>query len=216
MPLDTTIQEIVESAVKAEKMFTSVDIANTIKLKGIWIRNREVRNWMREAFSTPSRFPDYMISQILVCNDTTLASLYHPVWLDPSDYNDRDQKALTPVQVRNIQKQLAGSDKDDSVPDINDVLNKDDNSDDDSNNDDLSIIIKSVDRIKIPGVIIRKLGWEPGDTIDPASIMSHRVIPSTLTVNSDYRVSIPRSAINWGTDPVKVMYQKGKVVFEKA
>lgn len=215
MPLDATIQEVVESAVKSEKMFTSVDIANIIKNKGIWVRNREVRDWVRHAFSDNSRFPDYMVSDILVCNDTTLTRLYHPVWEDPNNYTDRDQRAITPKEVKDIQKRLTGTDKDDAVPDIGDVLNNDDQ-DSTSNDDELSIVISSLDRLKIPGIIIRKLGWEPGDTIDPALIKSHKVIPATLRVNNDYRVSIPRSSINWGTSPVKVIYKKGKVIFEKA
>ena len=222
MPLDTTIRDTVKKFVDDEKMFTSVDIATDIKKRGIWVRTVEVRAWLQRNFDKDSLMGDYNSSQIGVCNNTTLATLYHPIWQDPNEYQDRDQQPLTPIDVKNIQLTLKNQLRPDTAPDINDVFDaaqtpdsdgSDDNKDD---NDDEGYTITSVERLKIPGALIRKLGWKPGDTIDPALIQTSRTIPATLKVNKDYRVSIPRNSVDWGTSPVKLKVKGGRIVFEKA
>jgi len=208
--MDNIIKQRVLEHIKGNKMFTSVDIANCIKREGIWVRNVVVRNWLQNNFNDKSIFDSYAISQITVCNNSSLASLYHPFLSDPKDYTDTDQKPLTPDEVKEIYKNKVGTPRADAIPDITDILTQ--KVEDDT---DLSIVISSVNRIKIPGMIIRKLGWKPGDLIDPSLILTHKVLPNNLRMNSDYRVSIPRSSVNWGVNPVIVMLKNGKVVFEK-
>lgn len=214
MQYEATIRAKVEEFIKAEKLFTSVDIANAIKNDGIWIRNTEVRNWIQSNFNDKMLFGDYVLTPIHVCNGTSLASLYHPALSDPNDYTDRDQRSLTPDDVKAIQKAKVGTPSPAKAPDIKDMLSTDD--DDDDTTPTMSIIIRSTERIKIPGLMIRELGWTPGQNIDPALILTDSVLPPTLTVNTDYRVSIPRTAVKWGTSPVKVILKDGKIQFEKA
>jgi hypothetical protein len=213
MPLDVTIKDTIKKFVEDEKMFTSVDISNDIKKRGIWVRNVEVTHWLKKNFSTNKLFDTFTKSQISVCQNLNLAFLYHPIWSNPNDYKDRDQKPLTPVEVSRIKKDLKDQLRDDTTPDIKDIFDEPEDSQDD---DDEEFIIHSVERLKIPGALIQKLGWKPGDTIDPALIQTPRTIPSHLKVNKDYRVSIPRSAVDWGTNPVKLKIKNGRIIFEKA
>jgi hypothetical protein len=217
MVYQTSVLEKVTEFIKEDKMFTSVDIANAVKADGLWVRNREVRDWLQENFSNKTIFLNYTISQILVCNGSTAASLYHPVLLNPDDYVDRDLHPLTPDEVKAIAKAKIGTVKDSAAPDLNVMLGNSSDDEEDVDDDiEMSIIIRSVDRIKIPGAMIRALGWVPKQTIDPALILTTSVISGDLTVNDDYRVSIPRSALPWGTDPVLVMLKGNKIHFKKA
>lgn len=213
----TSVLEKVTEFIKEDKMFTSVDIANAVKADGLWVRNREVREWLQENFTDKTIFSNYVISQIKVCNNSTFASLYHPVLIDPNSYINRDLHPLTPDEVKAIAKAKLGTIKDSAAPDIKNML-KDPSSYDEEDEEDveMSIVIRSLQRIKIPGSMIRAIGWVPQQTIDPALILTTNVISGDLKVNDDYRVSIPRSAVPWGTDPVLVMLKGKKIHFEKA
>ena len=217
MKYHATVLEKVSEYVKEGKMFTSVDIANEVKKEGLWVRNRDVRDWLQENFSDKDLFVDYVISQIYVCKGNSVASLYHPALMDPNTYMDRDQRPLTPDEVKTISQQKVGTVKDSMAPDINKMIpDPFEDDEDDDKGADITITIRSKDRIKIPGAMIRELGWIPGQNIDPALILTTNVISGNLTVNDDYRVSIPRSAVPWGKDPVNVILRNGKIHFEKA
>jgi hypothetical protein len=216
MQYEATVLEKVTEAIIANKMFTSVDIANAVKREGLWVRNHEVRNWLQDNFMNKSLFQDYAISQISVCNNSSFASLYHPALNDPNDYLDRDQRPLTPDDVKAIQKANAGKVK--SAADINKILATSDGDEDEEDDStiEMSVVLNSFERLKIPGCMIRTLGWKPGQIVDPALILTTSTIPGKLKVNDDYRVSIPRNAVPWGISPVKVMLKQGKIHFEKA
>jgi hypothetical protein len=219
MQYHATVLEKVTEFIKEDKMFTSVDVANAVKSEGLWVRNREVRDWLLENFSDKNLFGDYAISQIYVCNGSSVASLYHPALSDPNDYLERNQQPLTPDEVKAIALKKVGTVKDSMAPDLNKMLP--DTFDDDDDDDhgvvvDMTITIRSKDRIKIPGAMIRAIGWVPGQIVDPALILTTNTISGSLVVNDDYRVSIPRSAVPWGTDPVNVILKGGKIKFEKA
>lgn len=216
MQYHATVLEKVTEAIKKEQMFTSVDIANAVKSEGLWVRNREVRDWLLENFSDKNIFGDYIISQIYVCNGSSVASLYHPALSDPNNYLERDQVPLTPDEVKAIAASKVGTVKDSMAPDLNKILPDASEDDDDGVVVDMTITIRSKDRIKIPGAMIRAIGWVPGQIVDPALILTTNTIPGHLKVNDDYRVSIPRSAVPWGTDPVNVILKGGKIHFEKA
>jgi hypothetical protein len=209
MALEVTIKAKVQEYIKKEEMFTSVDIANAIKREGVWVRVREVRDWLHANAKDQSLFGDYGQSTVIVCNGSAQATLYHPIFKDASEYTSLDQVSLTPDEVKDIQKKVAGTTNVKATPDITAIF-------DNTSTPDLSVIIKSKERIKIPGEITRKLGLKPGDRVDPALIKTHTVITKDLYVNSDYRISIPRSSVNWAPSPVKVMLKDGEVVFDKA
>jgi len=209
MALEASIKAKVQEYISKEEMFTSVDIANAIKRDGIWVRVKEVRDWLHANSNDQTLFGDYGQSTIDVCGGKAQATLYHPAFKDPNEYVARDQVSLTPDEVKDIQKKVAGTTNASATPDITAVF-------DNTSTPDLSVVIKSKERIKIPGEITRKLGLKPGDRVDPALIKTHTVITKDLYVNSDYRISIPRSSVNWAPSPVKVMLKSGEVVFDKA
>ena len=102
MQLEATIKAKVQDFTARHEMFTSVDISNAIKSDGIWIKNREVAEWLRTNFSDVSLFGDYQQTVIQVCGDKAEAALYHPLMTDPNIYTNRDQRALTPDDVKII------------------------------------------------------------------------------------------------------------------
>lgn len=210
MSMEATIKQKTQEFVARKVMFTSVDISNAIKTDGVWVRNSEVRSWLRANSKDPSIFDGYAASTIMVCGGNTEATLYHPSLDNPDDYSERNQQPLTPDAVKAIQKQKIGQPIPSSAPDIDDVLSTP------TNKADMEAVISTKERVKIPALMIKALGWSVGDTIDPALIKTHRVISPTLKVSKEGRVSIPRTAINWGTAPVKVMLKNGVVEFDKA
>lgn len=210
MQLEATIKGKILDAVSKKELFTSVDISNRIKKEGGWVRVSEVRGWLQDNFQDKTLFGDYIVSKILVCDGKSEASLYHPFSKTSDEYTDRDQISLTPDEVKDIQKKIVGTPKIDATPDITQVL-----SDNDQDVESYAII-KTEERIKIPGHMVKKMGLKPGDSVDPALIKAHSVLPARLIVNKDYRVSIPRSSVLWGTSPVKVMLKKGVITFDKA
>jgi len=211
---DSLIEEVVTQFIEDEEMFTSVDIANTIKKEGIWIRNIEVRDWLRENADDADIFGDYEYGPILVCNGARHATVYYPSYRNPQEYEPTNQKALTPSEVEAIHRSRhpgtntpTAKDSDGKAVDLLDLL------------DDVEMerVIASSERIKIPGAMIRKLGYKPGDTVDPSIIKTHSPIPKRLKVNKDYRLSIPRTCVNWSNNPIKVKLKENKeIIFEKA
>lgn len=217
MDKSSVIETKIRDFIKKDRSFTSVDIANAIKEDGIWIRNIEVRDWLKSNIQDSDIFGEYESELIEVCSGTRTATLYRPSWADSNDYDERDQIALTPDQVNAISSQ----DKKPSTSKKNNSI-KDTADDEDiitmvnPKGVDIRRTIYSTERIKIPGVIIKKLGLRPGDNVNPMLLKTHRPVPSRLKVNSDYRVSIPRDCVNWGNDPINVMLKGKEIIFEKA
>lgn len=211
-----SVQEKVVEYINDERLFTSVDIANAVKREGLWVRNREVRDWLRENFGDKAIFKNYTSTQITVCNGSSAATLYHPEDVDADAYIETDQQPLTPDEVKAIAKTKVGKVK--ITPDLDKILQPPsfDDEDEDKAPIEMEAIIRSVDRIKIPGSMIRKLGWVPGQIVDPALILTSKVLSGDLVVNGDYRVSIPRTSVPWGTSPVKLILKGGKIHFKKA
>jgi len=226
MKYENSVLEKVKEFIDQEQMFTSIDIANALKNDGLWIRNIEVRDWLHKNFQNKDLFKGYIVSPISVMNNNK-ASLYHPALGNPEDYQERNQLPFTPDQVKAIQKVKKGQYKSDL--DIKKILNPPKISNKSSRtvnkngkklrksslNSD-SVVLCSKDRLRIPAAYIRKIGWKPGDKIDPSVILTTKVISSDITVNYDNRVSIPRNSVPWGEKPVKVSYKDGKIHFSKA
>ena len=101
MSNDTTIAAKVDEFVGEELAFTSVDVANSIKADGTWIRNREVAAWLRRW--TPVL--GYCISRVTVSLEsgaTTQAAVYLPVSKSVADYVETAQRAMTPAEFEQI------------------------------------------------------------------------------------------------------------------
>lgn len=209
------IQKKVQEYISKEEMFTSVDISNAIKENGDWISNRDVRDWLKSNFSSDPMFSNYDRTSITVCNDSVAATLYHPAYKLAEDYEPRNQHALTPSEVDAI-KRAKSSQPAKSPADIVQILRTSSASTSGSKQVGLVRIIRSVERIKIPGALIKKLGYQPGDRIDPSKIKTDNPIPGRLIVNKDYRFSIPRTCVGWDHQPVKILLKSDKIVFEKA
>jgi hypothetical protein len=241
MSFSSEVRAAVLEFAAAKKQFTSVDIANEVKKTGKWIRNREVAAELRNLFTTgDTAFDGYDSGRIPVDSGSKTATLYLPCGSDPQDYKDRDQKALGPtarpnfphlqqghtapsapapqatratpaksvgkgiikrVPRKSMKTQAAGK------VDVADVLSTD---------IIMSKVITTKERIKIPGPMIRKLGWVPGQPVDLSRIKTHNELPVGVVVAKDYRVSIPRAAVNWGHGPVKVILtSKNDIIFDK-
>lgn len=219
----------VKSFIEKDIMFTSVDISNAIKSDGIFIRNVVVAEWLRKNCSDVDLFSDYSVTSINLDNGHR-ANLYHPTHLNADDYKARGQKALTPVDVDKIRGKAVAKIFS-SVPSKQQAKANAKRNPAMGNNSkaaygtkvsvsqvsDKKYLINSEERIKIPAAIIRKLGWKPGDKIKTDKVVAKNAkLPDRLVVNADYRVSIPRSCVPWGTAPVKVYIEDSVVCFEKA
>lgn len=234
MDKNKTIRESVEEFVKNDTAFTSVDIGNAIKRKtlNMNIRNRDVATWLRDNVHTDSIFQDYDTVPISVNNEQSTATLYFPHWTDPEDYNSRDQKALGPDDVEDLQKQsgmtikapvISTDDKDDedryedSKVDIADLFDDGDQYNPDGNGVRLKKRLASVDRLWIPSDIVEALGLNPGDTVDISKVKIHKgKLNPELKVHYDGRFAIPRRCVDYGTDPIKVILKGDVIYFEKA
>jgi hypothetical protein len=115
--MSTVVEEIIiESATKdfLQKLnwFTSVDIANRIKLTGNWVRNSTVAEYLRRnALSLATKegvdYKRTLIPVTLWDGGTSEAFLYHPEDEDPLEYvlsGYANQRALDPVSGEKEQK----------------------------------------------------------------------------------------------------------------
>lgn len=206
----------VKDFISKDEMFTSVDIANAIKNTGVFIRNIQVAEWLRNNFSDADLFAGYMISFIQVNGGQQTARLYHPNHKDPDNYATRDQVALTPDDVDKIKNNSIKTVLK-AVPTVQ--KNKKNNSKPKSSSNGAvkKYRISSLERIKIPGEITRQLGFKPGDKVEPSKIVAKNAkLPDKLSVNSDFRISIPRNCVPWGVAPVNVFLDNNVICFEKA
>lgn len=117
---EKTIRDTVIEFVNDEQFFTSVDIGNAVKRKtlSMSIRNKDVAEWLRKNMSIDPAMQDYDSVPISVNNGQNTAALYFPHWMDPEDYHTRDQKALGPDDIAELQKNagvIPTTDVDDSV-----------------------------------------------------------------------------------------------------
>lgn len=85
------ISDKVNAFVKDKMLFTSVDVANSIKEDGTWLRNSEAAYWLRTVFDEGT----YTSEQIDVGNGL-VANLYLPVGSSSANYTGAGRKAITP------------------------------------------------------------------------------------------------------------------------
>lgn len=245
MNKDNVIQAKVQELVDSNTMFTSVDVTRALWDDGhTEVHCGDVRAWLKKEFkprggASPVTGGDtYVTEHITVKNGTVGATLYLPGWADSDDYQDRDQDASYPTTqqastapaatqpvtkpVTSKSMRVKGSPSapkpmttTDGNPDVDDVLS--DADDVDESDIIQSKVIGTTERVKIPGSMIRQIGWQPGDTVDLSRIHTHVAVPARLKVNADGRVSIPRCSLNWDMKPVRVCLTKDlDIVFQKA
>jgi hypothetical protein len=169
------IQEKVKDFMQQNKMFTSVDICNSIKIDGTWIHNKEVAIWLRSNFYTLNDQNQFAVSQITV-GQNLQANLYHPVMANPFDYKDTNQKALTPDDFKSTHKFDATVSKASTIA-----------------NSPIAFNSSGTGRIRIPAEYVKEVGLNPGDTVNP-SLFSVPV-SSNLKVHKDGRISISRKSV---------------------
>jgi hypothetical protein len=180
-------------------MFTSIDIANSIKKNGAWVRNSEVAKWLRD--NALSIAPSYNSVKIVVKNNHN-ASLYFPSNANPDDYKDRDQDALPPVQK--TQTSQTHTQTVNLWSKILDGPKK------------VEIRCDKDARLRIPAELVKQLGWGPGDKVDKAKILvNQQDIHDDLVVHSDGRIAFPRHCVAWGDGPVLAFISQGSLCFEK-
>ncbi len=197
------IEKKIKSFIDQELMFTTVTVSNAIKKEGSWVRVTDVRSWLKSNFSDADLFGEYDDEVIAVRQGSERATLYKPTWKDAEDFDQTDEPALTPADVGSVLKvkRTSTTSKKKTPDPLDDVF------------DHPYKIISSLERIKIPGDFIKKLGWKPGDKVDADKIKASP-LPSRLKVNSDYRVSIPRASIAVKGRDVKVILNTDEDIIE--
>lgn len=97
MSNDATIAAKVAEFVGEEKGFTSVDICNSIKGDGTWIRNREVASFLRR-WSPPVGYYSARVTVTLEGGGSASAAVYMPNTMTPAEYVETSQSAMTPAE----------------------------------------------------------------------------------------------------------------------
>jgi hypothetical protein len=87
------------------KMFTSVDIANSLKQRGDWVRNRDVADFLRT--NVVNMAPQYGFKYTTTTIDVKLpngsnteATLYHVSGTNAATYTKTNQKAMSPDEAK--------------------------------------------------------------------------------------------------------------------
>jgi hypothetical protein len=183
-------------------MFTSVDIANSIKKDGTWVKNREVAHWLRTNALTVALC--YTSTPIQVGQGAHTATLYHPTGTNPDDYTDRDQEAIPPPHVpQSVSTTPAASVVSPQIPAP-------------AQSKKLKIRPDNDGRLRIPAALVSQLGWKPGDKVDKSKILvNNKDVSEELIVHKDGRIAFHRSHVAWGDGPVMVFFSNGHICFEK-
>lgn len=241
MKTDDLIKKAVFALVEREELFTSLDISQSIKKGGSFVRNASCRDWMHANFleyvnesasgnifadpNIPAKFSQYILESIKVRGGSAYATLYRPKHKDSKEYSMCDQVPLTYAEVEKIKelRETYGSTKSTNGIPTSVTLAKKRQIPDitdilDGDTDIVSRSISSDERIKIPGAITKKLGWSAGALIDGDKaklIKTDKPIPAGLKINKDLRISIPRDIVAI-PNPVKVRCDGYIITFEKA
>lgn len=97
------IKAVIAEFMQANRLFTSVDIANHIKKSGTFIRNRDVATYLRNQwFNICNEIDcDYQTEVIMVGENNDIATfLYLPFGELASNYTETNQKALSPDDLK--------------------------------------------------------------------------------------------------------------------
>ena len=230
MTNDDVIKQKVKDFYTKQSLFTSINIANSIKKDGLWIRNRDVASWLRTNFEdvNAEMGDSYLTANIDVDNDSRNATLYYPFFADTSSYKDRNLKAVTPDEFEKMHGYRCTDAKADAA--ANSGANSGTKSTPAKSSTPAAkqavimpsreITETSQDRIRIPGAFIKAIGLNPGDLVSlKHDKIGLNIIPANLIVHADYRASIPRKNVtvggkSVGKKPVHISLKDGKICFE--
>ncbi len=98
---DTIIQTKVDEFTAEELAFTSVDVCNSIKTDGTWIRNRDVAAWLRR-WTPPVGYGISRVTVTLEGGGSAQASVYLPNTSSVVEYVKTSQRAMTPAEFEQI------------------------------------------------------------------------------------------------------------------
>jgi hypothetical protein len=221
------IESTVSEFVKAKKLFTSVDIANAIKSNGTWVRNNVVADWLRKEFTNfmSNQVSDYTTTVITVNYGSDRAALYHPLYESPMNYMNSNLEAIDPFKFKDISGYAMDDDRakpenvksssffkctsvsasENTVMNTNVVKKV-----------GVNIphkVYKSVDRLRVPASLVKAVGMAPYSKVKTTKISI--VVPDTLRVHSDGRISLPRNCTKLGSGPIKVGVVDGVIDIQK-
>lgn len=92
------INTVMREFMDRDALFTSVDIANEVKRRGTWVRNRDVAAYLRSHVLRVVG-GDYIqtLIEVKLANGTEVpAYVYHPEGTNALEYRDIAQSAMTP------------------------------------------------------------------------------------------------------------------------
>lgn len=210
MSNDQIIENKVEEYVNRNEAFTSVDIANAIKIEGTWIRNREVAAWLRHNLLniTGNNYQRTLVD----VGQGRQASLYHPFFFDSSNYIGQNQNALNPDDFNALHPNgIIGLSKSYGLSDASN-----ENDEEEDFNEDSRTVSVTVGRVWIPATIIAQLGMKPGEDADNGKL--NLINSSNLTVHDDGRVSVTSKNINASFqdgDKIKIFVKDNVTIYEK-
>ena len=174
-------------------MFTSVDISNSIKKDGKWISNSEVAGFLRRHLL--AQHNDYAKTTISVAGGAQ-ATLYHPIGANIDEYTDRNQHALTPVEVG---IDMSSKIKFTATPQTN-----------------LTSLVHlcpdSNGFYRIPASLVTQLGLTAGYSLDKDLILGAKNVTRDFKVHKDGRLKIHYGYVGFGSF-VDVSVENGKLKF---
>ncbi len=101
--LDTVLREYTG----ASKLFTSVDITNEVKRRGIWASNSSVARFLRNSFYYEGyHFYNQQAINVNLDSGVVLANVYYPPGEHASNYDGRGQTAIKPEEFKQIKVKL--------------------------------------------------------------------------------------------------------------
>ena len=108
-PVERMIRAAAKKKIRGRELFTSVDIANDIKTSGVWVRNRNVAERLRQCVMRWAEEENTSYTQQMITVDAgsrmTSANVYLPTNKTVSSmYLKRDQKAITPSEFEDMHK----------------------------------------------------------------------------------------------------------------
>jgi len=196
------------------KAFTSVHLANAIKMDGTWMRNTDVADWLRNSMGSlvSSLSLNYTATLISVNGGKDRAYLYHPVSFDVNSFTDTNISAMTPDEFQRLHgvDPLTGT-KVAQPAQATTTIKK---------SSKKIVLLNAVsadksDRFYIPAKIARAIGLRPHQKVTDKKF-AIKNIPATLRVHADGRISIPRSCTTVKKGAVKIFIKDGFIGFEKA
>jgi protein involved in sex pheromone biosynthesis len=110
LPIERIIRAVAKKKIRSLEPFTSVDIANDIKLFGIWISNKNIADRLRKCVIRWSKEEGFEYKQENINVDCGSEGMKKAIVYIPSnnfsssDYLKRDQQAISPDTFKSIHK----------------------------------------------------------------------------------------------------------------